>query len=370
MKKEFSLYLDLVRFLAAVVVLVNHANHRGIITEVLPQYGHSAVMVFFLLSGYVIAYVTSEKERVPRDYAVSRLARIYSVAPVALIVTLLADTFGQMIGMRFYEGVATNDFVPLRFFTSLFFLNEIWTVSITSFSNVPYWSLNYEVWYYVMFGVFMFMQGRARVIVLVMICLLLGPKVLLLAPIWWMGVYLYHSRFWAGIGVSVGWIAFVGSLVAIVLFHQYGVEKTLKVWLESQIGEQPYHLLAYSRSFISDWLLGALVFLNFAGFRAIAHQFGAVLTAFARPIRYLAGYTFVLYLTHQPLIWFFATLIDGSPDTSLYLWQVLACVIVTVWLLGQVTERRKGFYRGLSERIVDVAESLWVRARLLAGGKA
>jgi peptidoglycan/LPS O-acetylase OafA/YrhL len=365
MKKEFSLYLDLVRFLAAVVVLINHANHRGIITEILPQYGHSAVMVFFLLSGYVIAYVTSGKERTPRDYAVSRLARIYSVAPVALVVTLLADTVGQAIGMRFYEGVATNDFVALRMFTSLFFLNELWSVSITSYSNVPYWSLNYEVWYYVMFGVFMFMQGRARVILLVLICVLLGPKVLLLAPIWWMGVYLFNSPFWARIGTTFGWFAFVGSIVAIVLFHQYDIEKILKVWLESQIGERPYYLLAYSRSFLSDWLLGLLVFLNFAGFRAIAHQFGALLSAFAKPIRYLAGYTFVLYLTHQPLIWFFATVIDGTPSTSLFLWQVLVCVVATVWVLGHITEKRKHFYRALSERVIDAVTSLWLRARLL-----
>jgi len=211
-------------------------------------------------------------------------------------------------------------------------------------------------------------QGRAKYVVLAMICLLLGPKVLLLAPIWWMGVYLFHSRFWAGIGTTFGWIAFVGSIVAIVLFHRYGIEETLKLWLESQIGERPYYLLAYSRSFLSDWLLGVLVFLNFAGFRAIAHQFGTVLSAFARPIRYLAGYTFVLYLTHQPLIWLFATLIDGRPDTSLFLWQVIVCVIATVWLLGQITEKRKSFYRDLSERIVDAVASVWLRARLFSRG--
>lgn len=366
MKKEFSLYLDLMRFAAAVLVVVNHSNHRGIINEVLPQLGHSAVMVFFVLSGFVIAFVADTKETSPRDYAVSRLARIYSVAPIALVLTLVLDMAGQSMGLRFYESVAINDHLAFRMVTSLAFINELWGVSITSYTNVPYWSLNYEVWYYILFGVAIFMRGNARLYVLLLICLLLGPKVLLLAPIWWFGVYLYRSRFWAGLGVGAGWVMFAGSLILIVLFHQFEIRDLLKGWLKAQIGDSLYHQMAYSRSFLSDYLLGALVFLNFAGFRAISHQFSGVLLPAAKPIRFLAGYTFVLYLTHQPLIWFFATWIDGQPDTPVFYFQVIACVVVSVFLLGQVTEKRKGFYRSGAEWIVDRAIGIqgWASARM------
>ena len=91
MTREFSLYLDFVRFLAAVAVVVNHSNFRWLITEELPQWGHSAVMIFFVLSGYVIAYVTDRKENSLREYSISRLGRIYSVAPAALILALVLD---------------------------------------------------------------------------------------------------------------------------------------------------------------------------------------------------------------------------------------------------------------------------------------
>ncbi len=95
--REFSLYLDLVRILAAAVVLYSHANLRALSERILPgeSLGHSAVVVFFVLSGYVIAFVTDTRERSGRDYAISRFARIYSVALPALIVTMFADLVGQ-----------------------------------------------------------------------------------------------------------------------------------------------------------------------------------------------------------------------------------------------------------------------------------
>ncbi len=39
-------------------------------------------------------------------------------------------------------------------------LNEVWFISITSFSNVPYWSICYEMWYYVGFALIVFLPGR------------------------------------------------------------------------------------------------------------------------------------------------------------------------------------------------------------------
>lgn len=357
-KKEFSLYLDLMRFLAAVLVVINHSNHRLIITDPLPQLGHSAVMVFFLLSGFVIAFVTDTRESDPKAYSISRLARIYSVVPVALVITLLADYLGSAIDPAFYQTVSTNDHGIIRFISSFLLLNEVWGISITTYSNVPYWSLNYEVWYYVLFGMLVFLKGHTRIIVVMTTCLLLGPKVMLLAPIWALGVYLYRSRFFGSLSETTGWILFIGSLILTWLFHQYGVRELLGEWLKQQIGAHYYQELAYSKSFLSDYLLALVVFANFAGFQAICHRFKAVLPPLSKPIKYVAGYTFVLYLTHQPLIWLFKTLLDGDPSSPLFLIQIWLLVTAAVWLLGQITERRRSTYRALAgfvcERFVAV----------------
>ncbi len=368
LKREFSLYLDLVRFLAAVLVVVNHSNHRDITTALLPQLGHSAVMVFFVLSGFVIAYVTEARETDLKSYSVSRLARIYSVVPVALLTTLVADAIGQSIDPVFYQTVTTEGHGLLRLFSSFFLLNELWHISITTFSNVPYWSLNYEVWYYALFAMAVFLRGRRRLLLLCATALFLGPKILLLAPIWWLGVYLYRSRRWAALGEGGGWFLFVASLLLICGFHYFEVRALLGDWLRQAIGPSAYRELAYSKSFLSDYLLGLLVFANFAGFRPICHRFAGILRPAAPVIRHVAGYTFVLYLTHQPLIWLYKTLLDGNPDSPLLLVQIWVLVGLSVWLLGQVTERRKAQYIAMADWLVSRLAHLASRLRRTRGG--
>jgi peptidoglycan/LPS O-acetylase OafA/YrhL len=55
------------------------------------------VDVFFVLSGFVIAFVTTERESDGRSFAIARLARVYSVALPALVVTFVLDAIGRSI---------------------------------------------------------------------------------------------------------------------------------------------------------------------------------------------------------------------------------------------------------------------------------
>ena len=71
--------------------------------------GHSAVVIFFVLSGYVITYVASERETTLRDYALSRCARIYAVAVPTLLLTIVLDLFlwrSEII--RTYASISTE----------------------------------------------------------------------------------------------------------------------------------------------------------------------------------------------------------------------------------------------------------------------
>jgi peptidoglycan/LPS O-acetylase OafA/YrhL len=43
------------------------------------DYGRTAVLVFFVLSGFVIAWVTDTREHTLVEYGLSRVARLYSV---------------------------------------------------------------------------------------------------------------------------------------------------------------------------------------------------------------------------------------------------------------------------------------------------
>ena len=195
MSAAFSLYLDLVRFGAALLVCLFHSSRIAPGQNVLMALGPEAVIVFFVLSGYVIAYVAETKERTLRQYFISRIARIGSVAIPAIFATGLVDFIGYHHFPDAYPAAFQAWSLPLvRVASSVLFLDQIWLVSIQLFSNVPYWSLNYEIWYYIGFACLMYADRGRRWWLFLAVCVFIGPKIMVLMPIWWLGAWLYRSR--------------------------------------------------------------------------------------------------------------------------------------------------------------------------------
>ena len=82
----------------------------------------------------------------------ARCARIYSVAlPVLLAVVRARGLCGGIAGVAVtsgYQVVKPYIYIPFH----LVFMGEFWNLSETPPWLIPYWSLGYEVWYYVLFG--------------------------------------------------------------------------------------------------------------------------------------------------------------------------------------------------------------------------
>ncbi|HEX7012651.1 MAG TPA: acyltransferase, partial [Steroidobacteraceae bacterium] len=203
MSGALSVYLDLLRFLAAVVVFLHHmprVSEGGY--QPFATYGEDAVMLFFVLSGFVIAYVTDTKERDPGTYMASRFARLYSVAVPALILTLILDSIGRAADPTLYGSWYDSDYPLVRLIASLTFTNEIWSLNIRPFGNPPYWSISYEFWYYVFFAILMFAR---RWWLIALWAVFVGPLIVLLLPVWLAGVLIYrvHDRF--SVPLPVAW---------------------------------------------------------------------------------------------------------------------------------------------------------------------
>jgi peptidoglycan/LPS O-acetylase OafA/YrhL len=356
MKKEFSIYLDLVRFLAAVLVVIYHSNLRAVITEKLPlsNHGHAAVIVFFVLSGYVISYVSSTKESTPVEYWSSRLSRFYSLAIPAVLLCPLLDLAGESLAPQFYVGTTTHSLTSLRLVSSLLYLNEIWTVSIMSFSNVPYWSLCYEMWYYVLFAIVAFTRGSARIWLMAVALVLLGPKILLLAPLWMLGVVLHRSQTLMHLPHWLNWSLFLASWPLYTAFQYFEMTEYGSQVLLRLIGEKWHHQAAFSKYFIMDYPLALIIAANFVGFRGIAHHFARPLLACERPIRWLSGYTFSLYILHQPLLQFYAAVFNGDPTGKLFYSEVIGATVLTIGFIGAFTEHKRHHMK------------TWIRRQLLA----
>ena len=345
MSGSYSLYLDVLRLLAALVVLVSHAAWQALPAGVRwwpDSLGHNAVVVFFVLSGYVIAYVADHKEHDLRSFWVSRLARVYSVAVPALLLTLLFDRIGMALDPAFYAAgnLAAYDHFGVRLLASLAMVNELWLVSIMPFSNSPYWSLCYEMAYYLLFSLWVF-GGRHRVLLTAVAALVIGPKILLLLPVWLLGVALYHWRAGYRLPEVAGWLLWAGSIVGIVVFQVADIGAQLSAWSRGWLGDGLHHRLHFSKHFVGDYLLALLIGAHFLGTRCVAHRFASLLGSVAGAIRAAAGLTFSIYLYHLPVVFVAAIVLDGVPPGAGRFAALVALVLAIVLPLGMLTESRK-----------------------------
>ncbi|HEY7268418.1 MAG TPA: acyltransferase [Dehalococcoidia bacterium] len=181
-----SASLDGCRALAALAVMLFHLRHLFFVDDpsqtnaaqwaaykaTSPAASHLAVMVFFVMSGYLISTAIFRARAESRwsltDYSIARLTRLWVVLLPALVLGAVLDQAGQRLfeGSGVYTGLP-SDFAVLNLATpgahfsllsllgNAAFLQDTrlgaWA-EVTRFgSNGPLWSLAYEFTYYVLF---------------------------------------------------------------------------------------------------------------------------------------------------------------------------------------------------------------------------
>jgi len=356
MKRETSLYLDLVRFTASLMVFLDHVGSGVISGGFLWRFmglGSPAVIVFFVLSGWVIAYVVDRGESTPKDYFVARAARIYSVALPAIALVLVLDAVGGTFRPDLYARLEATNPNPghpfLSIILSAFFLNAIWNVALAPGTDGPYWSLGYECPYYLMAGLALFLSGRTRVVAIALTGLLVGPHVLSLFPIWLLGFGCYRLTGKKPIPFRYGSAMFAAStimlavLVAGIVLRKIGMMPPIG-------GHGPKDVLV-------DYGIGLLVAVHLVGASAISQSWGWIRLV-ARPIRWLAGATFSLYLFHLPILIFINAVLPLRQDSWTFRLILVAGTLALVFLLAELTERRKAGWRQLFDRLASPAAAM------------
>lgn len=358
MNRHTSLYLDLVRFCAALLVLLTHLAYTrfsgGLLTP-LRTYGNDAVMIFFVLSGYVIAYTVASRDRDFTTYAVNRFARLYSVAIPAIVLTVVLDHIGLMLDPPLYDGFWYKGDAPVsRVLAALTFTNELWFRSVRLFTNGPYWSMGYEFWYYMLFAAAVFARGAWRIALLLGVAAIMGPKILLLLPVWLLGVWVQRVNARERVGARLGALLFVLPFVLYGAFRFTGMRDALLHWSYAQFGRSFIEgQLVWSNEFLAAWCIGPLVAANFIGFHALSARLGPVLARAEGPIRDWAGYTFSIYLYHYPLLQFFKAVLPLDARSPVGVAILFAVTVLACRLLGDVTEKRKDTARAIVGRCAD-----------------
>ena len=363
MTKGLSLYLDLLRLLAALEVFAYHLAGLpaiGIEHAWWNGYGHEAVTIFFVLSGFVIRHAAGHGDRDFTTFAASRVARIHSVAIPCLALTLAFDLIGRRLAPDLYAGLIPVGSPWPRLAIGAALLNEAW-VSVQMLSNTPYWSLSYEFWYYFLFAAFFYFSGRRRWLMAVACALIAGPKILLLFPIWLLGWWAYRERWSARLPPGAAALLFVQPAFVIVAYTHWQFAKIDQALMETLIGHYRWRNgLVWSRYVLSDTALGVSITLHLLGAKRLGDRLLPAIRPFARPIRFAAGRSFTLYLLHQPVLLFAGACLAAMPLGAARGPAVAVATMLIVSLVASATEAQR---RRLKAIILDVSARFGPTAR-------
>jgi peptidoglycan/LPS O-acetylase OafA/YrhL len=354
-----SLWLDLVRAVSAFFVVLDHAPTLFDMPNT-PRWGHQAVIVFFVLSGYVISYVADTREPTARAFLVARFARLWSVLVPAIALTVACDMIGRTFGTdpRGFAG-SPIDHPLIRIGAVLLFLSETW-VSIQPLSNGVAWSLCAEFWYYMLYAAWMFVPpGRARCAVLALGALLAGFKALLLLPIWLMGVALYRWQRpgFLGRGMRFAVCAAGTAFVAWVLVT-HGYTRPIE-FMTAHVSPWVFNQLDQARVFWFDWCMGIAVACSLFGARSFARYLPLI--SLAPAIRWCAGISFAAYLFHMPLLHLFASFLPRSLG-----WIAVGLTLAVIALLGPPVERSKRWWQRILGAVAAASSDLVIGMMLRA----
>ncbi len=143
------------------IVLIFHPQDffpkLELLIKIMFGFGHQAVILFFIVSGFSIHYSTRINNRNifsdQRNYYLSRWKRIYPLFFLAIVLSMIVL-------------VLTDMKVEIsRIILSFLFLTDISTGSIVNPipTNFPIWSLSYEVAYYILYPLLWLYIKRYRI---------------------------------------------------------------------------------------------------------------------------------------------------------------------------------------------------------------
>ncbi|MEM7173443.1 MAG: acyltransferase family protein [Pseudomonadota bacterium] len=211
--------LNLVKIIAAFAVVLGHFSFSEFTIYKIPGFDGSAprfaVPAFFMISGYFMM-LSIDRSRAGAAATIFKRywSLYYLIVPMLLLVPIL-DNIGYAANAGIYrydeyyvfqreQGPAGVVDIISTYVNSLLYLNEFWIYNligfeadvggVRAFSNDPYWFLCYLMPFSVILAVARLMTGTRRLWIMAIWCLLLGPPVLLLAPLFFSGCLAYYMH--------------------------------------------------------------------------------------------------------------------------------------------------------------------------------
>lgn len=300
-----SVLISILRGAAAIIVAAAHvraAMYPGLRTisdpplwfqgfAFLTGFAHQAVLVFFIISGWLVGGSLLNKLDKPgafTDYAIDRMTRLWTVLIPTFILTVLFAAVSGAVDPGKVDYSTTNEYSLLVFLGNLVGLQRVFLPDFGG--NFPLWSLANETWYYVLFPLLALLfaahthMGRlVSASVLLLIVAILPFSITAYFLIWLLGVAFSRVRIECSPVLRLVWL-----VLLLAVAGYFRLTGTLDAFTTDTLWQD----LACSLMF--------LVFLSSLQFRAAPNSM--LVRPLANGGRFFADFSFSLYVLHVPLI--------------------------------------------------------------------
>lgn len=306
--KNRDILLDFVRGFAALLVCAGHlraalfvdfsnadsASYLSKMFYFVTGFGHQSVMIFFVLSGYLVGgSILYKKEIFWGEYLSKRIIRLWVVLVPALVFTYLIDTYTRVLNENVLLGIyhstinsgpSVNNPYSSTFVTFVSNLLFLQNVNMPIFgSNGPLWSLSNEFWYYLLFPLLLVILRKDY-----------SNKAIYLTII---GLLFY----WLPIHILEGFIVWMFGVIAFHINRKNYLNKKLAPIFFLMFG------LALSMSRVSggisnEWIEDIIIGGVFSLIISCQFKFGNINEVIKKGIQILSDISYTLYLFHFPLV--------------------------------------------------------------------
>lgn len=327
------------RFFLALLVLHAHTNTLGSLLRLPPPFDQMyqaevGVTMFFVLSGYIIAYVTTEiYNRNPIGFAVNRALRIYPLYILSYLGAVLILSLGvtpvRDLPPFANEGLSWVDYLQgLSIFGALADHNALKP-------NEPSWTIVAEMVFYAVVFFALLLIGRARQLFLLVACLFC-IAMYFTYPFAWLFFENVPGTFIWGVYFATGWLSYsitAGNREpsALLLYVACLILSCLQFL---HVKNAVYHLEPLRLDVGAVLALVAFVLLNVVLLALSSFSLDGI---WRRIDAFLGDFSYPIYIMHLPLLQLYWWLWPGRTEANWYL--SLVFLFGAFWLAVVLTEK-------------------------------
>ncbi len=379
--EQHSAFLHMVRIYATAAVIIGHATRPDILFDVdISIMGRATIPTFLMISAYFSARTFTRSGTFVAVVG-RRYLSMYFVFLPAAVAALLMDLYmieaGSIITTKDkFDPDMSLGRIAIEFFEMLTFSGEYWSISTVGqgvFSNEAMWIMDYIMAYTVATAALYILRGWQRIAALLVICVIAGPTVVLMAPLWFTGILAFEidKRLDEGLTIRINMagtealkalikrqakhlalLTTVGAVILIFILEGNQLGESLYQWSKTIVSYDYRQYLGMAKRFAWQYVYLPTMLAVFVAARFLFT--GGLPGPVRAAIELVSKYCLPLFAIHFTLMYLFATLIPDytpswrSPDPYLMLSGTTLAGIAFGWFCFRFS---KPVFDGISRRL-------------------